>query len=109
MIHEAVPLGQWEFGVASGESGEEMGIPGLNGAFGGISAVVVGGDELELDLVFLECLFFGSCEHSLSKMWSVGLAPFCWSWEWSVVEALVISFACRFGIAWVRIMLESKS
>ena len=52
--HEEIPFGEWEFGIAGGETRAEMIFPCLNGAFGGVSTVAVRRDALEIDVVLFE-------------------------------------------------------
>ena len=44
-------------GVNSAESGNEMVFQGADGSFGGIGAMFFGGNALEGDVVFGECIF----------------------------------------------------
>jgi len=56
---EAVPQVEGEVGVSGTEAGDEMIFERADGAFGGIAAVEVRGDQLVVDLVFLEELLEG--------------------------------------------------
>ena len=56
MGHEEVPFGKWELGVAGGEAGAEMVLPGLDCAFGSIASVDMWWDALESDTVLFESL-----------------------------------------------------
>ena len=57
------------------------------------------GYKLEVDIVFSEG-FFVVLEHSLPRMQGVGAAPFWWRCPWHIIQALVISRACRFFRRW---------
>ena len=57
MRHEEVPFGEREFWIARCKAGAEMIFPCLDSAFGGVAAVAVGRDALEVDVVFLEGFF----------------------------------------------------
>ena len=56
MEHEEVPFSKWELGVTSGETGAEMVLPGLNGAFSSIASVDMWWDTLESNTVLFESL-----------------------------------------------------
>jgi hypothetical protein len=81
--------------VASGEAGTKHIFPSLDRSFGGVSAVAVQWDALEIDVILCE-VFLSLSAHSLSMMCSSGANPFVWSLVWRLVQALVvISLAWR--------------
>ena len=54
--YEEVPFGKRGLGVAGGESGAEMVLPGLDCAFGSIASVDMWWDALESDTVLFKSL-----------------------------------------------------
>ena len=57
MSNEAVPEMQGGFGVATTEAGDKVNLVGLDGAFGGVGAMKVLRNELELDAGIAQQLF----------------------------------------------------
>ena len=51
---ETVSFLGWEFGVTRGQSSAEMILEGANCTFRGVAAMVIWGDKLEVDIVFVE-------------------------------------------------------
>ena len=57
MSNEAVPEMQGGFGVATTEAGDKLILIGLDGAFGGVGAMQVQKNELEIDAGIAQKLF----------------------------------------------------
>ena len=57
MRNEAVPEMQWEVKVTTTEAGDEVILVGLDGAFGGVCAMQVRRNELEIDAGIEQKLF----------------------------------------------------
>ena len=51
---DTVPFLGWEVGVTRGQSSAEVIIEGANCTFGGVAAMRIWGDKLEVDIVFAE-------------------------------------------------------
>ena len=51
---ETVPFLGWEVGVTRGHSSTEVILEGMNCTFGGVAAMCIWGDKLEVDIVFAE-------------------------------------------------------
>jgi hypothetical protein len=54
--HEEIPFGEGEFWVTCSQARAKMVFPGLDGSFGGVAAVAVRRDTLEVDVVFFKSL-----------------------------------------------------
>ena len=57
MGDDTVPLLGWEVGVTRGQARTEVIIEGANCMFGGVAAMGIRGDKLEVDIVFAEGVF----------------------------------------------------
>ena len=55
--NETVPFSERKRGINGGEASNKMILPCLDGSFGGITAVTVGGNALKIDVVFGESCF----------------------------------------------------
>ena len=57
---ETVPFLGWEVGVTRGESSAKVILEGANCTFGGVAAMGIWGDKLEVDIVFAEGVLHGA-------------------------------------------------
>ena len=51
---KSVPFSEWKGRVDRGETSNEVVFPSLDGSFGGVATVAVGGNALEVDVMFCE-------------------------------------------------------
>ena len=68
MGNEVVPEMQMQVGVATTEAGDEVILAGLDGAFGGVGAMQVQRNELEIDAGIAQ-KYFRPPGNSLSRIW----------------------------------------
>lgn len=73
--HQEIPFGDGEFGIASGEARTKVVFPSLDRSFGGVAAMAVGRDQLEVDVVFFKCFFevIGAFIVKDVEIWSVAI------------------------------------
>ena len=74
MGDEAVPEMQGGVGVATTEADDEVILVGLDGAFGGVGAMKVRRNKLELDAGIAQNIFRPP-GYSLSSIWYWGVRP----------------------------------